>query len=290
MEKFMESKASHTRSRFANVFTVLVFSILTFSKLGLAGLLVAPTRLLLSDQQRVVTIGLRHVGKKQGKYRLSLIFNRMLPDGSIKEVRDPKSDERPALGLIKFSPRVAVLEPNVEQVVRVMVVPPSGLPDGEYRAHLLFEPTEDTEGEISMSSDNKDKKGIGMKLEAKVSVAVPVSNKHGKTYFKVKLGTPSIKPSENGGRKLVVPIQSEGNAFARGDLFIYFEPLSGPLIELNVFRSFPAYSTFIEFSTPLSRTLAMKLKNGRLKVELKNSEEGTDKDPVTLASTELLIP
>jgi hypothetical protein len=253
-------------------------------------LMVLPTRLSLSDKQKVTTVGLRHLGSKEGKYRISLIFNRMLEDGSLQEIKEPTQEERAALNLIRFSPRIAILQPNVEQVARVMVVAPKSLPPGEYRAHLLFEPTDDTEGEISSIAPTKENKGIGMKLEAKVSVAIPVIYSHGETSFEVKLGSPSLTYSTKGEILLSVPIESSGNAFPRGDLYAFFERPGQPPMELTVTRAFPAYRQSLKFTKVLEKKPIQELKKGILRVEYRELDDGSGSPLKTLASAEIAIP
>ena len=242
----------------------------------LAGLQVVPTFIKLTDEQRVTTVSLKHVGKGVGQYRISLIFNRMKPDGSMEEVKESLPEERNASKYIRFSPQLAVLEPNVEQVAKIMVVAPKNLEEGEYRAHILFDPTDETEGE-SVGQATKDKKAIGMNLEAKMSVAVPLSFKRGKPKFTATLSDLSLLRMPNGALGYKVNIASEGNAFARGDFTAYFTPQGKEPVTVSLLRSIPSYvkqRTFLgEFTVPEG----VKLSKGLLRVEYTEEEVGGEK-------------
>ena len=102
-------------------------------------LLVAPTRIVLEGGRGTEVI-LNNVGAETATYRISLELVRMTADGGLADVvPGTESDkEKATLGLISYAPRRVTLAPNQPQVVRVGVRMPEGLPDGEYRAHMLF--------------------------------------------------------------------------------------------------------------------------------------------------------
>ena len=104
-----------------------------------ADLQVFPTRLVMSDQKRVVNLSLRHLGDKPGTYRVSAIFFRMKENGSMDPVNDPTEAERSLVKHLKFSPRQITISPNSEQVIRVMFSGPGKLVEGDHRAHLHIE-------------------------------------------------------------------------------------------------------------------------------------------------------
>ena len=255
------------------------FAILYACSSSFAGLLVAPTRVILSDEQRVVTVALRHLGTREGRYRISAIFNRMRPDGSMEEVKDLKTilpEERSALKYIRYSPRLAVLTPNVEQIARIMVVAPKSLPDGEYRMHLLFEPTEDTEADsVSSKGGDKSKGSIGMKLEAKMSVAIPITYKHGKTSFEVQISKLKLVQMPDKTLGFSVEMTSGGNAFARGDFEAFFASQDGKSVRVAQIKGIPSYLDKRSFTTALTIPPDTKFRNGVLRVEFREAEEGS---------------
>lgn len=263
--------------------------ILFFSRSLSAGLLVAPTRIVLSEDQRVATVTLRHIGTREGRYRLSLIFNRMKPDGSMEEVTNPTAEERPAMKLVRFAPSVAVLQPNVEQIARIMLIPKKDIPDGEYRAHLLFDPTEDTERDVVGGTKKNDGKSIGMRLEANMSVAVPVFVRYGEVSVQPEMSNFKLSSAKGGAPAISFDLASRGNGFLRGDLEVFFNPKGQDPILVGLVRGLPSYLSFRKFSTPLSIPKGVVLRNGALRAELREPEQGGVKGKL-LHTAQILIP
>ncbi len=107
---------------------------------ALAGdLLVAPTRVVL-DGARGTEVILNNIGSQTATYRISLELRRMNADGSLDELdaASPNDHDATTLGMISYAPRKVVLPPNQPQAIRIGIRAPAGLPDGEYRAHMLF--------------------------------------------------------------------------------------------------------------------------------------------------------
>ena len=104
---------------------------------GVGDLLVAPTRIVL-DGRRGTEIVLNNVGDEPATYRISVEFRRMTPEGDLVEVPNPTAQEQAAADMIVYAPRRVTLAPHEPQSIRIAARPPQGLPDGEYRVHLLF--------------------------------------------------------------------------------------------------------------------------------------------------------
>ena len=104
---------------------------------GVGDLLVAPTRLVL-DGGRGAEIILNNIGDEPATYRISTEFRRMKEDGSLEDVATPDDRDKTAADMIIYAPRRVVLAPHEPQSIRIAARPPQGLPDGEYRVHLLF--------------------------------------------------------------------------------------------------------------------------------------------------------
>ena len=104
---------------------------------GIGDLLVAPTRLVL-DGRRGAEVILNNIGEEPATYRISVEFRRMTPDGGLVDVDQPTAEDKLAEEMILYAPRRVTLAPHQPQSVRVSARAPQGLPDGEYRVHLLF--------------------------------------------------------------------------------------------------------------------------------------------------------
>lgn len=254
----------------------LVFGLLCIISItSRADLRVYPTRIVLNDTKRVADISLRHMGTKPARYKISLVFYRMKADGSMLLVEKPETSVRPeehsALKLIRFSPRSVALTPNNEQVVRIMYAGPKDLADGDYRAHIYFEPLDEPEDDSQ--AGGKEKKAVTMHLQAKVAIAVPVIYKKGKTDSALTLTQLKVVKPPGKPVSYSVTLKSSGNAFPFGDLFAIFTAPGKEPVSVGVVRSISSYVPERTFSYDLNPPAGVKLAGGTLRLELRSSDE-----------------
>lgn len=133
-------------------------------------LLVAPTRVVL-ESGRGTEVILNNVGNQPATYRISLELRRMTAEGRLDEVvpAGVTDKEKATLAMISYAPRRVTLPPNQPQVIRVGARISPDLPDGEYRAHMLFRAVPDatpvTEGP---------REGLSIALTPIYGVTIPV--------------------------------------------------------------------------------------------------------------------
>ncbi len=120
-------------------FAVLASASVAPSAMAAGDLLVAPTRVVL-DGARGTEVILNNVGALPATYRISLELKRMRANGQLDAVAPENATPRETstLAMISYAPRRVVLAPNQPQAIRIGVRAPADLPDGEYRAHILF--------------------------------------------------------------------------------------------------------------------------------------------------------
>jgi P pilus assembly chaperone PapD len=104
---------------------------------GVGDLLVAPTRIVL-DGRKGAEVILNNIGDEPATYRISVEFRRMTPEGNLVDVDQPTDQDKAAADMIVYAPRRVTLAPHQPQSIRIAARPPQGLPDGEYRVHMLF--------------------------------------------------------------------------------------------------------------------------------------------------------
>ncbi|HEY8592270.1 MAG TPA: molecular chaperone [Sphingomicrobium sp.] len=164
---------------------------------GVGDLLVAPTRLVL-DGRKGAEVVLNNIGTEPATYRVSVEFRRMTPDGNLVEVTEPTPQEKAAADMIVYAPRRVTLPPNQPQAIRISARPPAGLPDGEYRVHLLFRavppPT------AVAKPEDEQAKGLRLQLIPVYGVTIPVIVRLGNLQAKaaitdVKLQKDDGKPA-----------------------------------------------------------------------------------------------
>lgn len=158
-------------------------------------LLVAPTRVVL-DGARGAEVILSNKGSAPATYRVSLELRRMDASGKLVEVSEAQADarEQQTLAMISYAPRRVVLAPEQPQAIRIGVRAPEGLPNGEYRAHMLFRAVPDTApvGEAP-------KGGLSIALTPIYGVTIPIIVRRGALQATAALANPRRCTQGQGG-------------------------------------------------------------------------------------------
>ena len=112
---------------------VLMGILLIYPSFSNASLVIFPTRIELSDQQKTNQLEIFHQESTTATYTIKAVFYRMDPNGAMTEVPNPSPKDRSAAPFLHFSPHSVTLKPNEKQMLRVMLTAPRNLPPGEYR-------------------------------------------------------------------------------------------------------------------------------------------------------------
>jgi P pilus assembly chaperone PapD len=161
---------------------VLVFSIIamgaTPSAFAAGDLLVAPTRIIFERAVRNTEITLTNIGQQAATYRISLELKRMTEAGLLEDVAVASETDTLTKSMIRFAPRKIQLLPNQPQQVRISLRKPDGLPDGEYRVHMLFRavPEESLE---PIAPPVPDAQGIAIQLRPIYGITIPLIIRQG---------------------------------------------------------------------------------------------------------------
>ncbi|HLD99228.1 MAG TPA: hypothetical protein VJB59_03150 [Bdellovibrionota bacterium] len=246
-----------------------------------ANLQVFPTRVILNDQKKAAHLSLRHMGDTPEKYRIMAVFYRMTPDGGMQLVKDASEPES-AVKLLRFSPREVMLAPRMEQVLRVMFHSPKPVEEGEYRAHLLFEPTSE-----APAADTNAGGKVKTQLTAKLAIAVPIIYRKGKPKISVSLS--DLKLTRVGDNKpaFSITVNQEGRRFLFGDLQAHFTPEGGTSQLVGLVNGFSSYIPKRSATYALAVPEGLSLQRGTLRVDCK---EAPDEGGQILATTEVRIP
>jgi hypothetical protein len=138
---------------------------------GVGDLLVAPTRIVL-DGRKGAEIILNNIGSEPATYRVSIEFRRMTEAGDLVDVTTPTPADQTAEDMIIYAPRKVTLAPNEPQAIRIAARPPQGLPDGEYRVHMLFRAIPPATPVVQAPAEEA--KGVQFKLTPVYGVTIPV--------------------------------------------------------------------------------------------------------------------
>lgn len=194
---------------------------------GVGDLLVAPTRLVLNGNRGSEVI-IKNVGTETATYRVSVELRRMMPNGSLSEVKDASAEEKIAQEMIFYAPRKVTLPPNQPQSVRVSARVPGNLPDGEYRVHLLLRAIPDPKA----VTEKDNIQGIGFRLTPIYGVTIPVIVRLGN--LQAKAGIAAVHLAEIGGRKAIaVDLTRDGNRSTYGEIRVIKDGIKEPIAELK---------------------------------------------------------
>jgi len=139
---------------------------------GIGDLLVAPTRIVL-DGHKGAEVILNNIGEEPATYRVSIEFRRMTEEGGLVDVTEPTADDQKTADMVVYAPRKVVLAPHQPQAIRIRAIPPQGLPDGEYRVHLLFRAIPPANPVVRPASADVEK-GVRFQLTPVYGVTIPV--------------------------------------------------------------------------------------------------------------------
>ena len=138
---------------------------------GVGDLLVAPTRLVL-DGRKGAEVILNNIGDEPATYRVSVEFRRMTEKGELVDVTAPSATDKAAADMIVYAPRKVTLAPHEPQAIRITARPPQGLPDGEYRVHMLFRAIPPANPVVQAAAAPA--KGVQFQLTPIYGVTIPV--------------------------------------------------------------------------------------------------------------------
>jgi len=240
-----------------------VLTLFTASNAQAAGdLLVAPTRVVL-DGSRGTEVILNNIGSEPATYRISLELRRMLPDGTLEDIDQATAGEhdKTTLGLISYAPRRVVLPPNQPQSIRIGVRAPEGLPDGEYRAHMLFRAIPDAK---SVVGDASPREGVSIALTPIYGVTIPVIVRRGSLTATAALSDPKIVRDADGAAFQVM-LTRQGTRSVYGRIRVTKQGVDKPLIEA---RGIAIYAELASraVTLPVEPAIAAQL-SGPVKIE-----------------------
>jgi hypothetical protein len=165
---------------------------------GIGDLLVAPTRLVL-DGRKGTEIILNNIGDEPATYRVSVEFRRMTPDGRLVDVPEPTAQDKIAEEMIVYAPRRVTLAPRQPQSIRIAARAPQGLPDGEYRVHLLFRAIPPANPVVTQPGPPA--KGLSFALTPVYGVTIPVIVRLGN--LEAKAGIANVHLDKKDGQTAV---------------------------------------------------------------------------------------
>jgi len=177
----------------------------------LAGVLVAPTSVVLSETDRTGRLTVQNPSDKPKE--VSIHFGFGIPEsdsvGNVKiTLQDTAAVDNPrsALGWIRAFPRKVVLAPGTSQVIRFIARPPKDLPDGEYWARIIVT---SQESQATIPAADQDEK-ITTKLNMVMRTAIALKYRTGNLIAKLDLG-PTTAVDRDSSVEVTIPMTNLGN-------------------------------------------------------------------------------
>lgn len=252
---------------------------------ALAELMLNPTRLVFSKNQRAAQIELINNGSEPASYRISLVNRRMSESGEFSMATQAAPGELFADTMLSYSPRQVTLQPGTAQVVRVMVRKPEALPPGEYRSHLHVEKLGTT---APTSAEKRDQpQQIGVVLNTLVGASIPVIVRHDTQGASVALTQLAL--SSGAAPVLAFRLERGGDTSVYGDLAVTLIAPGAPELAVAKASGIAVYTP----NTVRRASLALTLPNGtlpprsRLRLVLRERAEAGGK---ALAEATLALP
>ncbi len=247
-------------------------------------LLVAPTRIVL-DGARGSEIILSNTGNEVATYRISLELRRMKPNGWLEDIvqTDANAIEKVALETIRFAPKRVTLQPDQPQSIRIGLQDPvSGpLPDGEYRAHLLFRAIPKTPDATVTAQKSE---GVSIQLIPIYGVTIPVIVRKGKLTATAALA--NVKMAQNKeGPALEFDMSRKGTKSVFGEIYVTKPGSPEPVIFVRGIAVYPELDKR-QVSIQVDAATAAKL-HGPVKISYR---EALESGGGTIAEIQTVLP
>jgi hypothetical protein len=245
---------------------------------GVGDLLVAPTRIVL-DGRRGTEVILNNIGDDVATYRISVELRRMTPEGRLVDVEVPSTAEKAAQDMILYAPRRITLPPHQPQSIRLNARAPEGLPDGEYRVHMLFRAVPPPRPAVAPQKIE----GVAFQLTPIYGVTIPVIVRLGN--LEAKAGIANVrKVVEDGKPAIALDISRSGDRSTYGEVRVLKAGVADPIA---LVRGVAVYTELGQRSVTIPIDPAhVAQASGQVTVQY---IEPTDSGPVTIAETTAVL-
>lgn len=209
----------------ASVGAASLFTMATAANAGVGDLLVAPTRLVL-DGRKGAEVILNNIGDEPATYRVSVEFLRMNENGALVDVTTPTDADKKAEDMIVYAPRKVTLAPHEPQAIRIAARAPQGMPDGEYRVHMLFRAIPPANPVTATAAEQV--KGVQFKLTPIYGVTIPVIVRLGN--LEATAGIAGVRLDQRNGAPFVdLDLVRNGSRSVYGEVRVLKAGLKDPI-------------------------------------------------------------
>lgn len=231
-------------------------AVLTSPAKAQGDLLIAPTRVVL-DGRRGTEVILNNIGNEEATYRITLELRRMNDKGRLDDV-DPvaaSEKEKSVLGIIRYAPRRVTLPPNQPQSIRIGMQPTDTLPDGEYRAHMLFRAIPKTPPADAAQEAGNDLK---IQLIPIYGISIPIIVRKGNLEATAALSNVHIG-KDNEGPTLEFMLSRKGDKSVFGEIHVTKPGVAEPISIAKGIAIYPEVASR-SVSLPLPPEIAAQMR------------------------------
>jgi len=196
-----------------------------------ANLNISPRRIVFDAGARTSTALIFNTGAQPATYNIELIDRVMTPNGALTSLAeasklplaaDAVARLKSAKSMVIFTPRRAMLGPGENQTIRLRVLRPGDLPDGEYRTHLTVTAAPPPDQGLTAEQAAAQVAGaITIRLTALFAISIPLIVRQGPPDVGAAIVGFSYRPPEAGGPvggTLAVQIARTGTSSLYGDV------------------------------------------------------------------------
>jgi hypothetical protein len=225
--------------RFA--FFIALLLLIDISAWAQGDLLIFPKRIVFEGRNRVEQVILSNTGKEPATYSISFIQYRMNELGEFFAITEPDLGQHFATPFLRVFPRRVELAPGESQTVKVQVVNPEKMEDGEYRSHLYFRAEKNI---IPLGQDNevKDSTAISVKLEVVFGISIATIIRKGKSNTSASISGMEYTHDADSNHFLEFDINREGNMSTYGAITINFNSRDNKKFEVAKARGLAVYT------------------------------------------------
>ncbi|HEV7233207.1 MAG TPA: molecular chaperone [Sphingorhabdus sp.] len=219
-------------------------------------LLIAPTRVIF-DGRRGTEVILNNIGDEEATYRITLELRRMNAEGRLDDVdvATANDKEKAALEVIRYAPRRVTLPPNQPQSIRVGLQPGDTLPDGEYRAHMLFRAIPKTPAATAAQDAGNE---VKIQLIPIYGISIPIIVRKGNLEATAALSNVRMG-KDNEGPTLEFDLSRKGEKSVFGEIHVTKPGVSDPVTVAKGIAIYPEVASR-NVSLPLPPEVAAQLK------------------------------
>jgi hypothetical protein len=186
-----------------------------------------------------------------------LELRRMNSEGRLDDI-DPAAaneKEKAALQMIRYAPRRVTLPPNQPQSIRIGLQPDETIPDGEYRAHMLFRAIPKAPPVEAGQNDNE---GLKIQLIPIYGISIPIIVRKGALQGTAVLDNVRLG-NDNEGRTLEFTMKRAGNKSVFGEIHVTKPGVSEPISIAKGIAIYPEIDSRI-VSLPLPAEVEAKMR------------------------------